>query len=191
MKKWLQNKGFRNTVICAFLIIIGIVLQYQGLENVAIPVFIAAFLIGGYYSAKNGIEELIHDKHLNVDVLMILAAVGASIIGYWMEGALLIFIFSLAEAMESMANEKSRNAISELMNLTPDEARRYNENGEIEVVPTAELKVGDKVQVPRGETIPIDGKLLSTDAVVNEASVTGESVPVEKLTGDEVIGGDD
>ncbi|OFO49439.1 heavy metal translocating P-type ATPase [Nosocomiicoccus sp. HMSC059G07] len=189
MKKWLQNKGFRNTVICAFLIIIGIVLQYQGLENVAIPVFIAAFLIGGYYSAKNGIEELIHDKHLNVDVLMILAAVGASIIGYWMEGALLIFIFSLAEAMESMANEKSRNAISELMNLTPDEARRYNENGEIEVVPTAELKVGDKVQVPRGETIPIDGKLLSTDAVVNEASVTGESVPVEKLTGDEVIGG--
>ena len=189
MKKWLQNKDFRNTVICAFLIIIGIVLQYQGLENVAIPVFIAAFLIGGYYSAKNGIEELIHDKHLNVDVLMILAAVGASIIGYWMEGALLIFIFSLAEAMESMANEKSRNAISELMNLTPDEARRYNENGEIEVVPTAELKVGDKVQVPRGETIPIDGKLLSTDAVVNEASVTGESVPVEKLTGDEVVGG--
>lgn len=189
MKKWLQNKGFRNTVICAFLIIIGIVLQYQGLENVAIPVFIAAFLIGGYYSAKNGIEELIHDKHLNVDVLMILAAVGASIIGYWMEGALLIFIFSLAEAMESMANEKSRNAISELMNLTPDEARRYNENGEIEVVPTAELKVGDKVQVPRGETIPIDGKLLSTDAVVNEASVTGESVPVEKVTGDEVVGG--
>lgn len=189
MKKWLQNKGFRNTVICAFLILIGIVLQYQGLENVAIPVFIAAFLIGGYYSAKNGIEELIHDKHLNVDVLMILAAVGASIIGYWMEGALLIFIFSFAEAMESMANEKSRNAISELMNLTPDEARRYNENGEIEVVPTAELKVGDKVQVPRGETIPIDGKLLSTDAVVNEASVTGESVPVEKVTGDEVIGG--
>ncbi|OFL48324.1 metal-transporting ATPase [Nosocomiicoccus sp. HMSC067E10] len=189
MKKWLQNKGFRNTVICAFLIIIGIVLQYQGLENVAIPVFIAAFLIGGYYSAKNGIEELIHDKHLNVDVLMILAAVGASIIGYWMEGALLIFIFSLAEAMESMANEKSRNAISELMNLTPDEARRYNENGEIEVVPTAELKVGDKVQVPRGETIPIDGKLLSTDTVVNEASVTGESVPVEKVTGDEVVGG--
>ncbi|WOS95878.1 heavy metal translocating P-type ATPase [Nosocomiicoccus massiliensis] len=189
MKKWLQNKGFRNTVICAVLIVIGIVLQYQSLENVAIPVFIAAFLIGGYYSAKNGIEELIHDKHLNVDVLMILAAVGASIIGYWMEGALLIFIFSLAEAMESMANEKSRNAISELMNLTPDEARRYNENGEIEVVPTAELKVGDKVQVPRGETIPIDGKLLSTDAVVNEASVTGESVPVEKLTGDEVIGG--
>ncbi|WP_040928442.1 heavy metal translocating P-type ATPase [Nosocomiicoccus massiliensis] len=189
MKKWLQNKGFRNTVICAVLIIIGIVLQYQSLENAAIPVFIAAFLIGGYYSAKNGIEELIHDKHLNVDVLMILAAVGASIIGYWMEGALLIFIFSLAEAMESMANEKSRNAISELMNLTPDEARRYNENGEIEVVPTAELKVGDKVQVPRGETIPIDGKLLSTDAVVNEASVTGESVPVEKVTGDEVVGG--
>lgn len=189
LKKWLKNQGMRNTIICAVLIVVGIILQSQGLENVAIPVFIAAFLIGGYYSAKNGIEELIYDKHLNVDVLMILAAIGASVIGYWMEGALLIFIFSLAEAMETMANEKSRNAISELMNLTPDEARRYNDAGEVEVIPTSELKIGDKVQVPRGETIPIDGKLISSDAVINEASVTGESVPVEKVTGEDVVGG--
>ncbi len=189
LKKWLKNQGMRNTIICAVLIVAGIILQSQGLENVAIPVFIAAFLIGGYYSAKNGIEELIYDKHLNVDVLMILAAIGASVIGYWMEGALLIFIFSLAEAMETMANEKSRNAISELMNLTPDEARRYNDAGEVEVIPTSELKIGDKVQVPRGETIPIDGKLISSDAVINEASVTGESVPVEKVTGEDVVGG--
>ena len=82
MKKWLKNQGMRNTIICAVLIVAGIILQSQGLENVAIPVFIAAFLIGGYYSAKNGIEELIYDKHLNVDVLMILAAIGASVIGY-------------------------------------------------------------------------------------------------------------
>ena len=155
MKKWLENQGMRNTIICAVLIVAGIILQSQGLENVAIPVFIVAFLIGGYYSAKNGIEELIYDKHLNVDVLMILAAIGASVIGYWMEGALLIFIFSLAEAMETMANEKSRNAISELMNLTPDEARRYNDAGEVEVIPTSELKIGDKVQVPRLSLIHI------------------------------------
>lgn len=101
---------------------------------------------------------------------MILAEVGASIIGYWMEAVLLIFIFSLAGSMETMARIWSRNAISELMKLTPEESRKYNSNGEIEIVETKKLKIGDVLQVPRGATIPID-----------ESSVTGESVPVEKL----------
>ena len=159
------------------------------MELTASLTFIAAFLIGGYYSAKSGLIELFRDKHLNVDVLMILAAIGASLIGYWMEAALLIFIFSLAGSMEVMARERSRNAISELMNLTPEEARRYKSNGEIEVVPTKELKIGDVLQVPRGATIPIDGILTTDFGVINEASVTGESVPVEKNSGAEVIGG--
>lgn len=151
--------------------------------------YIAAFLIGGYYSAKSGLVELFRDKHLNVDVLMILAAIGASLIGYWMEAALLIFIFSLAGSMETMARERSRNAISELMNLTPEEARRYKADGAIEVVPTKDLKIGDILQVPRGATIPIDGTLAVGFGVINESSVTGESVPVEKTSGAEVIGG--
>jgi Cd2+/Zn2+-exporting ATPase len=159
------------------------------MELTASLTFIAAFLIGGYYSAKSGLIELFRDKHLNVDVLMILAAIGASVIGYWMEAALLIFIFSLAGSMEVMARERSRNAISELMNLTPEEARRYKSNGEIEVVPTKELKIGDLLQVPRGATIPIDGTLTTDFGVINEASVTGEAVPVEKNSGAEVIGG--
>lgn len=151
--------------------------------------YIAAFLTGGYYSAKSGLAELFRDKHLNVDVLMILAAIGASLIGYWMEAALLIFIFSLAGSMETMARERSRNAISELMNLTPEEARRYKADGAIEVVPTKDLKIGDILQVPRGATIPIDGTLAVGFGVINESSVTGESVPVEKTSGAEVIGG--
>lgn len=151
--------------------------------------YIAAFLTGGYYSAKSGLVELFRDKHLNVDVLMILAAIGASLIGYWMEAALLIFIFSLAGSMETMARERSRNAISELMNLTPEEARRYKADGAIEVVPTKDLKIGDILQVPRGATIPIDGTLAVGFGVINESSVTGESVPVEKTSGAEVIGG--
>ena len=159
------------------------------MELTASLTYIVAFLIGGYYSAKSGLIELFRDKHLNVDVLMILAAIGASLIGYWMEAALLIFIFSLAGSMEVMARERSRNAISELMNLTPEEARRYKSNGEIEVVPTKELKIGDVLQVPRGATIPIDGILTTDFGVINEASVTGESVPVEKSSGAEVIGG--
>ncbi len=133
-------------------------------------IFITAFLIGGYYRDKTRLTELFQDKNLNIDVLMILTEVGASMIGYWMEAVLLIFIFSLAGSMETMARIWSRNAISELMKLTPEEARKYNSNGEIEIVETKKLKIEDVLQVPRGATIPID-----------ESSVTGESVPVEKL----------
>ena len=178
-----------NTIISGILIVLGLIFTWNNMELTASLTFIAAFLIGGYYSAKSGLIELFRDKHLNVDVLMILAAIGASLIGYWMEAALLIFIFSLAGSMEVMARERSRNAISELMNLTPEEARRYKSNGEIEVVSTKELKIGDVLQVPRGATIPIDGILTTDFGVINEASVTGESVPVEKNSGAEVIGG--
>lgn len=190
MIDWIKtHKEMTNTIISAILIIVGIILQYQEQSTLAVSSFILAFLIGGYFSAKSGLTELIKEKQLNVDVLMILAAVGASIIGYWMEAALLIFIFSLSESLETMANEKSRNAISELMNLTPDTARRYNADGTIDVVPTKELKIGDVIQVPRGEIVPIDGTLDSDFAIINEAAVTGESVPIEKTRDMEVIGG--
>ena len=75
--------------------------------------------IGGFLSAKEGLNELIKDKHFNVDLLMILAAIGASVIGYWMEAALLIFIFSLAETMEKMAEEKTKNTMTQLLKITP------------------------------------------------------------------------
>ncbi|MCD2138547.1 heavy metal translocating P-type ATPase [Salinicoccus halitifaciens] len=188
--KWANNhRELTNTVFSGILIVLGLIFTWNNMEAAASLIFIFAFLIGGYYSAKSGLIELLRDKHLNVDVLMILAAVGASLIGYWMEAALLIFIFSLAGSLEAMARERSRNAISELMNLTPEEARRYNADGGIDVVPTKELKIGDILQVPRGATIPIDGTLAADFGVINEASVTGESVPVEKTRGAEVIGG--
>lgn len=188
--KWINNhRELTNTIISGILILLGLVFTWNNLETIASATFITAFLIGGYYSAKSGLRELFQDKHLNVDVLMILAAAGASIIGYWMEAALLIFIFSLAGSMETMARMRSRNAISELMKLTPDEARKYKGNGEIEIVETKKLKIGDVLQVPRGATIPIDGILAVEFGVINESSVTGESVPVEKTSGAEVIGG--
>ena len=188
--KWINShRELTNTIISGILIVLGLVFTWNNVETIASKTFITAFLIGGYYSAKSGLIELFRDKHLNVDVLMILAAVGASIIGYWMEAALLIFIFSLAGSMETMARMRSRNAIAELMKLTPNEARRYKDNGEVEIVETKKLKIGDLLQVPRGATIPIDGILAVDYGVINESSVTGESVPVEKNYDAEVIGG--
>ena len=189
VKCWMKdNHEITLTIISGVLIVLGFILDFSNHKSLAVPIFILAFILGGYHSAKNAYNELVKERHLSVDVLMILAAIGASIIGYWAEGALLIFIFSLAESLEVMAMAKSRDAISQLMQMTPDIARRFNDKGEIEEIPTDQLKIGDIIQVRKGESVPIDGKLLSLHAVINEASITGEPIPVNKVEGDEVIG---
>lgn len=187
--KWIkQNNEMTLTIISGFLIVLGFILNAQG-QGLAVPTFITAFVIGGYHSFLNAYHDLVHERKLNVDVLMILAAIGASIIGYWGEGALLIFIFSLAESLEAMSMAKTSEAITELMKVTPDVARRYDENGVIVEVDTADLKIGDRLQVRKGEAIPIDGTLNSEVAVINEAAITGEPLAVTKYHGAEVIGG--
>lgn len=177
-----------ETLTCLLLILIGLPL-FGSNPTLASYFFIAAFLIGGYESAKAGLEDLFVNKHLSVDVLMILAAIGAGIIGYWLEGALLIFIFSLSNTLEEMAMEKSKNAISALMNLTPDTARKILADGSIEEVGTKDLKIGDKLQVRKGESVPIDGELLSDFGQFDESMVTGEPITVDKGPKDNLIGG--
>lgn len=183
-----QNNEMALTIISGFLIVLGFIFNLQG-HGIAVPIFIIAFIIGGYHSFLNAYHDLVHERKLNVDVLMILAAIGASIIGYWGEGALLIFIFSLAESLEAMSMAKTSEAITELMKVTPDIARRYEENGAIVEVDTQKLKIGDRLQVRKGEAIPIDGTLDSDVAVINEAAITGEPMAVTKYQGTEVIGG--
>lgn len=186
---WIKkNVEMTLTIISGVLILVGFVLMNQGNE-LDVPTFIVAFIIGGYYSFLNAYKDLFHEKRLTVDILMILAAIGASIIGYWMEGALLIFIFSLAESLEAMSLAKTSEAITELMKVTPDVARRYENDGSIIEVDTIDLKVGDRLQVRKGESIPIDGTLDSDAAVINESAVTGEPLAVVKHPGDEIIGG--
>lgn len=183
-----QNNEMALTIISGFLIVLGFIFNLQS-HGIAVPIFIIAFIIGGYHSFLNAYHDLVHERKLNVDVLMILAAIGASVIGYWGEGALLIFIFSLAESLEAMSMAKTSEAITELMKVTPDIARRYEENGEIVEVETQKLKIGDRLQVRKGEAIPIDGTLDSDVAVINEAAITGEPMAVTKYYGTEVIGG--
>lgn len=184
-----KYSGVLQTFSCLLLIVMGFSSQTFIGAEFATVFFVLAFLVGGYASAKEGIEELVYDRHLSVDVLMILAAVGAGLIGYWMEGSLLIFIFSLSSTLEELAMEKSKNAISSLMKLTPDTARLMDDNGDIKEVLTADLKVGDRIQVRKGEAVPIDGVLLSGLSYFDEAMVTGEPIPARKEEGDFLIGG--
>ncbi|WNZ92023.1 heavy metal translocating P-type ATPase [Streptococcus iniae] len=183
-----EHKRILATVSCLILILIGLAL-YASQATLASYFFITAFVVGGYESAKTGLEELAIHKHLSVDVLMVLAAVGAGFIGYWLEGSLLIFIFSLSSTLEELAMEKSKDAIATLMNLTPDTARKFNANGNLEEVETKNLLIGDKLQVRKGEAVPIDGKLLSDFGQFDESMVTGEPITVDKAKGDDLIGG--
>lgn len=149
--------------------------------------YIAIFFLG-FFAAKEAVVETIQSKSPNVDLLMILAALGAVVINYESEGAVLLLIFAGAEALEDYASNKSTNAISELMAQVPDTAHVLKPNGEIIEVETSELIVGDTVVVSKGEQIPIDG-VTDRTAMVNESALTGEAVPVEKEAGAEVFAG--
>ncbi len=170
------------------LIFIGWILGEAEWQAASVIIYLAAFIIGGYAKAKEGIEETIANRELNVEMLMVLAAVGSAIIGYWTEGAILIFIFALSGALETYTMNKSHKEISALMDLQPEEAIRLI-NGIEEKVSVAQLQVGDIILIKPGERVPSDGKIIEGQTNLDEAAITGESIPVGKSLNDEVFAG--
>ncbi|WP_456277046.1 heavy metal translocating P-type ATPase [Bacillus sp. AK128] len=150
--------------------------------------YLLAFVIGGFAKAKEGIIDSIKDRELNVELLMIFAAIGSACIGYWMEGALLIFIFSLSGALETYTMNKSKRELSLLMNLQPEEAVVIV-NGDEQKVKVSLLQIGDLVVVKAGERIPADGIITNGRTSVDQSAITGESLPVIKIAQDEVFAG--
>ncbi|CEI82746.1 Zinc-transporting ATPase [Oceanobacillus oncorhynchi] len=150
-----------------------------------ITLLIAAFLIGGFAKAKEGITETYKTKKLNVELLMIIAAIGAASIGYWAEGAILIFIFSLSGALESYTENKNKNELKSLMKLQPETATLLNG----EIISISELKPGDCITVKSGERIPADGIIVKGDTTVDESALSGESIPITKTVSDEAYAG--
>lgn len=150
--------------------------------------YLTAFVVGGFVKAKEGLQTLIQERDLDVNLLMIVAAIGAACIGYWAEGAVLIFIFSLSGVLESYTMERSRRDISSLMELKPETAVLYRDGGE-QVVSIEQLAIGDVILVKPGERIPADGVITEGASSINQATITGESIPVDKAAGDEVFAG--
>lgn len=149
---------------------------------------ITAFVIGGYAQAKEGILDTIENKELNVELLMVIAAIGASIIGFWTEGAILIFIFALSGALETYTLNKSNNEISSLMKLQPEEAILLV-NGREKVVPVEDLQVNDQILILASDRIPADGRIIKGSTAVDESAITGESLPLTKRIDDDVFAG--
>ncbi|WP_420541719.1 heavy metal translocating P-type ATPase [Guptibacillus spartinae] len=150
--------------------------------------YIIAFVIGGFAKAKEGIEDSIAEKDVNVELLMIIAAIGAGSIGYWTEGAILIFIFALSGALETYTLNKSERELESLMEIQPETATIFS-NGEERVVPAASLSIGDVILIKPGERVPVDGVITKGQTSLDQSAITGESIPVIKRIDEEVFAG--
>jgi Cd2+/Zn2+-exporting ATPase len=146
-----------------------------------------AYAFGGWYGLTGAVETLRHGA-VDIDLLMIVAALGALSIGAPFEGSMLLFLFSLSNTLQHYAIGRSRRAIKSLVEMRPDEAQVLRDGKEV-TVPIDDVAVGDVFVVRPGDRIPLDGVVTSGEGTVDQASLTGESVPVPKEPGDEVFGG--
>lgn len=187
-KPW-RNPKVITSVLSGVLLLVGWLVGLAGAPViVSTVVYIAAILIGGYYFGREAIEELIFEREIGIEMLMAVAAVVATVLGMPAEGATLVFLYSISEAAEGYTEQKTRSAIKALMNLAPKVALVRRDGAEREI-PVEELEVGDVFIVKPGQSIATDGIILTGISSVNQAPVTGESVPVEKQPADTVFAG--
>ncbi len=190
-------------VVCAVLLLFGwLALQFSAgdatrtsWQIVGLCLLPLAYLIGGYGSAVEGLTTLWEEHELDVDLLMIVAALGAAGLGWWqqdyeliIDGAVLILIFAISGALEGYAMARTERNIRSLMSLTPDLARSIVSGSEQQIA-IDRLQVGDILLVKPGELIPTDAIIVGGSSSINQAAITGESLPIEKTSGDEVFGG--
>ncbi|SPL99276.1 Lead, cadmium, zinc and mercury transporting ATPase; Copper-translocating P-type ATPase [[Actinomadura] parvosata subsp. kistnae] len=150
--------------------------------------YLTCYAAGGWEPGLSGLKAL-RDRTLDVDLLMVVAAIGAAAIGQVFDGALLIVIFATSGALEALATKRTQDAVRGLLDLTPDQATRLSETGGEERVAAADLAVGEVILVRPGERIGADGHVVDGASAVDQAGITGESVPADKSAGDEVFAG--
>lgn len=165
----------------------ALALDGQTSRYIVLPLYMTAIVLSGYGTFLRGLRNLAKLR-FNIDTLMTIALIGAVSIGEWKEASLVAILFGLNELLEGIGMEKARNAMGKLLAIAPVQATKLDGGNET-IVPIAQLRVGDTVIVKPGDQIPSDGIVLSGTGSVNEAAITGESLPVDKSAGDNVLGG--
>jgi Cd2+/Zn2+-exporting ATPase len=163
----------------------------EGMANappfLAPVLYIVAYITGGTFGLKASLESL-RARTIDVDLVMVLAALGAAYVGQPFEGAMLLFLFSLSNVLQSYALGRTRSAIRSMMKLRPSQAL-VRRGDKLAVLPIERIDVGDRILVKPGERIALDGVVVEGTSIVNQASITGESMPVSKEQGDKVFAG--
>lgn len=180
--------GLRSVLISGAALVTGFVLSHMSVPHI-IPVMLYALSIvaGGLKPFRSAWYALL-SRSLDMNVLMTAAALGAAVIGQWIEGASVVFLFSLGTALQSRSIEKTRNSIRNLMALAPEQAT-IRRNGEWVRVPVAQVRPGEIMLVKPADRLALDGEVVTGESGVNQAPITGESIPVDKAPGDNVYAG--
>lgn len=187
----IRNKELVSSLATGVLLAVAFVIEWRtgATPWPSLLLYALAYIMGSYDLISQSIQSIRKGTYsFDIDLLMLLAAVGAAILGKFLEGAFLLFLFALANALEHYALGRARNAIRALSDLAPPKARILS-NGQEREVPVEELQVGQIAIVRPGERIPVDGTISRGRSAVNQAPVTGESVPVDKEVGAEVFAG--
>lgn len=184
-----QKRENKNTMAALFFLVLGYVSAFTIGEASLSTIFLFAFsiLIGGFDLFKIGLKNLSRFE-FDMKTLMTVAIIGAAFIGEWGEGAVVVFLFALSEALEGYSMDKARQSIRSLMDIAPDTAIIKRGKQEFEVA-VEDIQVGDIMVIKPGQKVAMDGEVLNGQSSINQAAITGESVPVYKNTGDEVFAG--
>jgi Cd2+/Zn2+-exporting ATPase len=158
-------------------------------DAVSTALFIAAALVGARFFAAEAFEELVRERAIGIELLMTVAAVVAGVLGAWSEAAALAFLYSISESLEEFTEDRTRDAVRRLLDLAPRRVTLLGTDGAEREVDVDEVTVGDRFLVRPGQNIATDGRVLEGTSSVDEAAVTGESVPVDKTPGDMVFAG--
>ncbi len=174
------------TVISGVGTVVGFLFSYGGVtENITNKLFLTAIIVGGIFVVKEAFEGIAKKKFLNIEFLVVIASLGALYLGQLGEASAVIFFFSLAEAFESFGKKRSRKALEELINNNPKQATLKDGS----IIDIDRVSLGSIVIVKPGDLIPLDGLIVVGTSAINEASITGESLPKDKIIGDTVYAG--
>ncbi|MFB6367299.1 heavy metal translocating P-type ATPase [Paenibacillus elgii] len=183
-----DKSGTTAFVLSGALLLFGFVGSYTSASTTLINLLYAlSIVIGGYKPAKSAFYA-VKSRSLDMNVLMTVAVLGAAAIGEWLEGATVVWLFALGNVLQTRSIEKTRNSIRSLIDLAPPEAF-VKIGGALVKKPVEEVGVGDVIVVKPGDKIPLDGQVIAGESSVNQAPITGESIPVDKQSGDPVYAG--
>lgn len=189
MGRWWRFPPLRRALISGLALGVAFTLDVTGLvPDVPATVLYGLVAVAAAWRWGGEAVESVMERKVNIDVLMGVATVGSAVLGLWEEAAFLAFLYGAAEGLEEYTYDRTRGAIRSLLDLAPEEARLINDGGET-VVRAAQLAPGDMFRIGPGERLPTDGVIRSGETSIDEAAVTGESIPVERAVGDMAFAG--
>lgn len=185
-----QKKRIISVAIAAIACGIGLPLEWMGLaaDSITIPIFVIAIIAGGWFIYPKALASL-RRLQADMNLLMTVAVIGAAFVGEWSESAVVVLLFSISELLESYSVSRARRAIQSLLDLSPKMALVQKGDDNFEEVPVENINTDAIIAIKSGSRVPLDGEVIEGESYINQAPITGESMPVSKKSGDPVFAG--